>query len=88
MISLHCTKKLTAKLPIGEKSFLLSKDRTSVSSETFASTSPLGGRHANLLIIQRRNCILMVHDTTRFPLLITGLTKKNSLIWIFGLAMH
>ena len=32
---------------------------------------------ANLLTIQRRNCILMVHNTTRFPLLMIGLAKKD-----------
>jgi len=77
MISLHCTKKLTAKLLFDEKGFLPSKNGDSISNESSTSTSPLSGWHANLLTIQRRNCILMVHDITRFPLLMTGLTKKE-----------
>lgn len=33
--------------------------------------------HANLLIIQRRNCVILVHDATRFPLFIKGLLKAD-----------
>jgi hypothetical protein len=39
--------------------------------------NPLSGWHANLLILQRRNCILLVHDATRFPLFIKGLVKAD-----------
>src|SRR5690606_22958391 len=39
--------------------------------------SPLSGWHANLIILQRRNCVLFVHDATRFPVLITGLLKAD-----------
>ncbi|MDN4504028.1 hypothetical protein QX776_16565 [Alteromonadaceae bacterium BrNp21-10] len=39
--------------------------------------NPLSHWHANLLTLQRRNCVLLVHDQTRFPLLITCLLKKD-----------
>jgi hypothetical protein len=39
--------------------------------------NPLSGWHANLLTLQRRNCVLLVHDATRFPLFIKGLVKAD-----------
>jgi hypothetical protein len=48
-------------------------------------TNPLGSWHANLLTLQRRNCILLVHDETLFPLFIPCLTKPDfkALQWHF-----
>ena len=59
---IHCTKKLAAKLP-------------SVSSSPLSESSPLGSWHANLYMIDRRNCILFCHDTTRYTLFLPGLRK-------------
>ena len=42
-----------------------------------APQSKLGSWHANLLTIQRRNCLLFVHDQTRFPVFIPALTKPD-----------
>jgi hypothetical protein len=39
--------------------------------------NPLSGWHANLITVQRRNCVLLVHDATRFPLFIKGLLKAD-----------
>jgi len=39
--------------------------------------NPLSGWHANLIVLQRRNCVLLVHDATRFPLFIKGLMKAD-----------
>jgi hypothetical protein len=39
--------------------------------------NPLSGWHANLITVQRRNCVLLVHDATRFPLFIKGLVKAD-----------
>lgn len=33
--------------------------------------------HGNLLTLQRRNCVLLVHDQTRFPLFLKGLVKSD-----------
>ncbi|WP_051326726.1 DUF6933 domain-containing protein [Aliagarivorans taiwanensis] len=50
-----------------------------------AGYNPLDNWHANLLTIQRRNCVLLVHDATRFPLFIPALTKPDfaKLEWHF-----
>ena len=61
---LHCTQKLTAKLPevsphpLGEKSFL-------------------GSWHGNLVQIARRQCVLFCHDETRYMLFVPGLKKPH-----------
>jgi len=61
---IHCTKKLAAKLP-------------SVSSHPLSEKSPLGSWHANLYMIDRRNCILFCHDATRYTLFLPGLRKQQ-----------
>lgn len=84
MIRLHCTRKLLAKLPLDSYGRLQGKllRPQAANDET---ESPLSGWHANLLTIQRRNCVLFVHDTPRFPVLATCLTKPNfaELDWWF-----
>ena len=73
MIKIHATKKLFAKLPVSN------------SGELIEPKNPLSGWHANLITLQRRNCILMVHDSTRFPLFIPCLTKPDfsNINWYF-----
>ena len=87
MIKIHATKKLLAKLPIDEQGFLpVDKNAPPSSGKEFDSKqSELSGWHANLIMLQRRNCILFVHDTTRFPVFIPCLTKLDfaSLDWHF-----
>lgn len=61
---LHCTQKLAAKLP-------------EVSSSPLAETSLLGGWHANLYQIDRRQCVLFCHDETRYMLFLPGLKKPH-----------
>lgn len=75
MIKLHVTKKLLAKLPIDESGYLLNVK--GAGDEIAKTESPLSGWHANLVLLQRRNCILLVHDTTRFPLFMPCLTKPD-----------
>ena len=84
MIKIHSTKKLLAKLPLNKDGFI-ANDKTNYSSQTVLSENPLSGWHANLITLQRRNCILMVHDETRFPLFMTCLTKPDfaNLNWYF-----
>ena len=69
MITVHATKKLLAKQPAR-------KDSVTENSGT-AAPGKLGSWHANLLTIQRRNCLLFVHDRTRFPVFIPALTKAD-----------
>ena len=79
MIKIHVTKKLMAKLPIDDQGFLPSKDDYPASGEgmLYSQESLLSGWHANFLTIARRNCVLFVHDKTRFALFIPMLTKPD-----------
>ncbi|MGE3551065.1 MAG: hypothetical protein AB7I29_14350 [Geobacter sp.] len=60
----HCTKALAAKLP-------------SVSATPLTDTNPLGSWHAHLHTIDRRQCVMFCHDTTRFVLFEAGLKKEQ-----------
>jgi hypothetical protein len=51
------------------------QNRKPLSSADDVTESPLSGWHANLIKLQRRHCLLFVHDTTRFPVFIPALTK-------------
>lgn len=80
MIRLHSTKKLLAKLPVDEGGYLPgSRERARQSGLKGGVPEPslLGDWHANLLIIQRRNCVLFVHDQTRFPVFVPALKKPE-----------
>ncbi|GAA0345486.1 hypothetical protein GCM10009092_07450 [Bowmanella denitrificans] len=76
MIKLHCTQKLIAKLPMqGGALPQGGKWQNSLSKQI--DNNPLSGWHANLVILHRRNCVLLVHNQTRFPLFMIGLTKLD-----------
>ena len=60
----HCTKALAAKIP-------------SVSQTPLTDANPLGSWHAHLHIIDRRQCVMFCHDTTRFILFESGLKKEQ-----------
>ncbi|SMF65746.1 hypothetical protein SAMN02745866_04225 [Alteromonadaceae bacterium Bs31] len=85
MITIHCTKKLWSKLPLDAHGRLPSQDDTMSSPERGKIAPQLGDWHANLVTLQRRNCILLVHNATRFPVFISCLTKPGfaSLQWQF-----
>ena len=91
LIKIHATKKLAAKLPLDENGLLRSKAVKSASSAAVYTQpdinthNPLSGWHANLLTLQRRNCVLFIHDETRFPVFIKGLRKPDfsELTWHF-----
>ena len=76
MIQLHCTQKLFAKLPLDTGGRLRSKHMQALAANDDPE-SPLSGWHANLITLQRRNCVLFVHDVTRFPVLVKGLLKAD-----------
>ena len=48
-----------------------------VSGEPLMETSPLGGWHANLYIIDRHNVLLFCHDDTRYTVFLPGLRKAQ-----------
>ncbi len=76
---LHCTKKLYTKLPQVNKS-------VEPPTTAIGSLSKWLNWHANLITIQRRQCVIAVHDATRFALFIPCLTKKDflDLDWHFN----
>ena len=61
---IHCTKKLAAKL-------------SHVSKVALNENNPLGSWHANLYLINRRNCLMFCHDRTRFTVFLVGLKKDD-----------
>jgi hypothetical protein len=77
MITIQCTKKLQVKFEVDTNGLLREGREILQSAEGLMNSSPLSGWHANLITIQRRNCVLMVHNKTRFPLFMIGLTKKD-----------
>ncbi|MAK44063.1 MAG: hypothetical protein CMN80_07915 [Spongiibacter sp.] len=90
MMTIHATKKLMAKLPVNEAGLLPLREKTIYLAERDdAAPSPLGSWHANLLTLQRRNCVLLVHDQTRFPVFIPALKKADlaNLDWWFSDAL-
>lgn len=80
MIRLHATQKLFAKLPLDSNGRLKSK-RGLHSANNGATNdpaeSPLSGWHTNLILLQRRQCVLFVHDATRFPVFVPALKKDD-----------
>jgi hypothetical protein len=76
MITIHSTKKLHAKLPLNAEGLLVDK-QLSEPSALAMNHNPLSGWHANLIILQRLNCVLLVHDATRFPLFLKSQVKAD-----------
>jgi hypothetical protein len=63
-VILHCSQKLAAKLP-------------DVTSEPLEETSPLGSWHGHLIRFDRRQCMTLMHDDTRYALFLPGLRKDH-----------
>lgn len=61
---IHGSKKLAAKLP-------------DVSPTALEEASPLGSWHGHLFTLDRRQCVMFVHDETRYALFLPGLRKKH-----------
>lgn len=61
---LHCSQKLAARL-------------SDVSSIPLEETSPLGSWHGHLFTLDRRQCVMFVHDATRYALFMPGLRKQQ-----------
>ena len=80
MINLYCTQKLIAKLPV-EQGVLPEGEQLQAGlvdgGSDIVVNNLLTGWHANLVTLQRRNCVLLVHNQTRFPVFMIGLTKKG-----------
>lgn len=78
MIQIHATRKLYEKLPLTSSGQFAVTPRTEWLFEQVAlDNNPLSGWHGNLISLQRRNSLLLVHDATRFPLVLPALTKPD-----------
>lgn len=77
MITIHATKKLHAKLPLDAQGCIGGKQAQPNPTLPANNKNPLSGWHANVIVLQRRNCVLLVHDATRFPLFIKSLVKAD-----------
>lgn len=78
MIDLYVTKKLQAKLSIDDKGMLPGSSHVDyLADKPEMESNPLSGWHANLRVMQRRQCVIFVHNETRFPVFVPCLTKPN-----------
>jgi len=64
MLTLHCTKKLSSKLPV-QQGLLPEGEALNASLSEKILNNPLSGWHANLLTLQRRQCVLIKPLTAR-----------------------
>jgi hypothetical protein len=76
MITLHCTQKLLSRLPVRVGQLLCSEYSNAFAANEAAPTV-LSGWHGNLVTLQRRQCVLLVHNATRFPVFIPAVRKQD-----------
>ncbi|AOU96804.1 hypothetical protein BI364_01200 [Acidihalobacter yilgarnensis] len=48
-----------------------------MSAEALQETSPLGSWHGHLFTLDRRQCVMFCHDTSRYVLFMAGLRKAH-----------
>lgn len=78
MIQLHVTHKLNKRLPLNSDGQLAVTPRTEwLYQSPSLDINPLSGWHGNVATLQRHNCVLLVHDETRFPLVLPAITKPD-----------
>jgi hypothetical protein len=78
MIHLHATRKLFDRLPLSDAGQLAVTPRSQwLFEQPVLDINPLSGWHGNLVTLQRRQCVLLVHDATRFPLVLPALSKPD-----------
>lgn len=65
---LHATKKLYTKIPAS----LRAADHQSTQPE-----DPFGDWHGKLITVQRRQCVIVTHEATRYTLVLPCLTKPD-----------
>jgi hypothetical protein len=81
MLICYSTQKLLTKLSVEANGLLPEGNRLLESMDLILEDNPLSHWHGNLFTIGRRQCVLMVHSATRFPVLLVGLTKKDFAIF-------
>jgi hypothetical protein len=76
MITIHCTAKLLSRLPVNAGEQLRSEYSNHFAANDSKPTV-LSGWHGNLVTLQRRQCVLLVHNKTRFPVFIPAMKKLD-----------
>ena len=74
MIQIHATKKLFEKLPLNDQGMLSNASCNAVAND---SPTSLSGWTAHVINIERRQCLLFVHQATRFPVFIPAILKSD-----------
>ncbi|KGJ88391.1 DUF6933 domain-containing protein [Colwellia psychrerythraea] len=66
---IHCTKKLASKLP----------ENTNKQNQQIAIglLNEWQHWHANIITVQRKQCVIAVHDATRYAVFVPNMTKKH-----------
>lgn len=78
MIRLHATNKLLAKLPLASNGTLTGQVGTGFSAaKTLEALNPLSDWQGSLVVIQKRNCVLLRHEQTGFVLCLANLQKSD-----------
>ncbi|WP_322406338.1 hypothetical protein U0358_11255 [Idiomarina sp. PL1-037] len=78
MLKLHATRKLFDKLTLTSDDALPVTPMSEwLYEKPNLDINPLSGWHGHLVTLQRRNCVLMAHDSTRFPLVLPALKKAD-----------
>lgn len=75
MIRLHCSSKLRPKLPTNAQGRLPNAAPQVI--QGLEALNPLSGWHASLFLIKGRNCVICVHETTRFVIYIPCINKTD-----------
>lgn len=77
-MQLSATRKLFDKLPVDAKGQFAPTPRSQWLYEAPPlEHNPLGGWQGNLVTLQRRNCVMLLHEATRFPLFLPALAKPD-----------
>lgn len=65
MIAIQCTKKLINELKI------------SISKDDFLPIAPLYSWHSHLFLCNRKKCVMVMNNLTRFNFIVTGLKRAD-----------
>ncbi|MCO4786097.1 DUF6933 domain-containing protein [Marinomonas atlantica] len=78
MIRLHCTSKLLPKLPVDGKGCFSASNKSQANvAQMLEALNPLSGWYGSMFLLKGRNCVVMVHEATRFPVFMPCLMKTD-----------
>ncbi len=77
MIGLHVSQNLYKRFQLDERGLIRSKTAQDAKQVTLDCSNPLNNWHARIANIQSRNCLILLHEQTQFPLFMLCLTKPD-----------